>query len=443
MSSEQPEPPFGADSPDELLAHVNNNPADWLMYFRHMNNYAAALKDEIESLRLTQSNYETVIALHKTKISELEGVVKYQEGQLQINQDKVIHLEVDKQRLLDAATPAVQTLLVTPSSTPNPPADLPTDHVPRPSTPAAAARSGSSHLSEKLPDPKEFNGAREDLRRFTQQIYGKMTANQDRFPTASARLTYVAGRLTGKAYELILPKTKFGVPAFLDYPEMLAYLETAFGDPDRIQNAQNRLYRLRQANQDFSTYFSEFQRLALEGEMPEAALSPLLFQGISRELQDMLLHSPAPSREFQVFTKHLQMLDNRYRQHQQQVNRTRTLATTRTPTTYTTTTPAIPQSQPNLRGRSPPRTQPAAPPGEPMDLSRQQRNQHRRDNNLCLYCGGADHRVASCPNRRPIQINNAQHHLPSPPAPTSQPGSPVQSVRSHSPAYAGNGVSLV
>jgi hypothetical protein len=49
-------------------------------------------------------------------------------------------------------------------------------------------------------------------------------------------LTYVAGRLTGKTYELILPKIRFGVPEFLDYLEMLAYLENAFGDPDRVQN---------------------------------------------------------------------------------------------------------------------------------------------------------------------------------------------------------------
>jgi hypothetical protein len=47
-------------------------------------------------------------------------------------------------------------------------------------------------------------------------------------------LIYVAGRLTGKAYELILPKIRFGVPEFLNYPKMLAYLENAFKDPDRV-----------------------------------------------------------------------------------------------------------------------------------------------------------------------------------------------------------------
>ena len=142
-----------------------------------------------------------------------------------------------------------------------------------------------------------------------------MKANADRFPTTTARLTYIAGRLTGKAYDLILPKIVYGVPEFVDYPEMLKYLEDAFGDPDRVQNAQNKLYQLKQKNLDFSVYFSEFQRLALEGEMPEDALTPLLFQDISRELQDMLLHSPSPSRRFADYARHLQELDNRYRQH--------------------------------------------------------------------------------------------------------------------------------
>lgn len=55
--------------------------------------------------------------------------------------------------------------------------------------------------------------------------------------------------------------------------------------------------------------------------MPDTALTPLLFQGISRELQDMLLYSPAGLDEFREYARHLQSLDNRYRQHLQQVSR--------------------------------------------------------------------------------------------------------------------------
>jgi hypothetical protein len=44
MSLERPEPPSEADSPKKLVAHVTNNPSDWLMYLRHINGYAAVLK---------------------------------------------------------------------------------------------------------------------------------------------------------------------------------------------------------------------------------------------------------------------------------------------------------------------------------------------------------------------------------------------------------------
>ena len=104
-----------------------------------------------------------------------------------------------------------------------------------------------------------------------------MNANADRFPLATSRMTYVAGRLTGKAYALMLPKIKYGIPQFVDYPEMLEYLERAFGDPDRTQNAQNKLFQLRQKHSDFSTYYAKFQRLALEAKMLESALVLLLF----------------------------------------------------------------------------------------------------------------------------------------------------------------------
>ena len=103
-----------------------------------------------------------------------------------------------------------------------------------------------------------------------------MVSNADRFPSAVSRLNYVASRLSGKAYDLILPRIQYGIPQFLDYTNMLSYLEEAFGDPDRKQNAENKLYNLKQRYLDFSVFFAEFERLALESEVPEAALPPLL-----------------------------------------------------------------------------------------------------------------------------------------------------------------------
>jgi len=117
-----------------------------------------------------------------------------------------------------------------------------------------------------------------------------MTVNRDRFPTPQSRMTYVTSRLKGQPYAQILPYIVKGVCRLPDYEAILDLLDRAFGDPNRINNARNELFRLRQANKEFSTFFAEFQRLALEGEMSEDSLPVLLEQAINRELRAMLLH---------------------------------------------------------------------------------------------------------------------------------------------------------
>jgi len=49
-------------------------------------------------------------------------------------------------------------------------------------------------------------------------------------------LAYVASRLTRTAYSLILPKVKYRMYQFINYPQMLEYLENAFSDLDGIKN---------------------------------------------------------------------------------------------------------------------------------------------------------------------------------------------------------------
>jgi hypothetical protein len=61
-------------------------------------------------------------------------------------------------------------------------------------TPPSSKAAG---LSERIPDPSEYGGDREDLRRFVSQIRAKMNVNQDRFPAPQSRMTYVISRLSG------------------------------------------------------------------------------------------------------------------------------------------------------------------------------------------------------------------------------------------------------
>ena len=103
-----------------------------------------------------------------------------------------------------------------------------------------------------------------------------MNVNYDRFPNPQSRMTYVTNRLKGAPYAQVLSYICDGICQLTDYKDILNILERAFGDPNRVRNARNELFRLRQGNKGFSVFFAEFQRLALEGEMPETALPTLL-----------------------------------------------------------------------------------------------------------------------------------------------------------------------
>jgi hypothetical protein len=447
---DRPQPPTRPETPQELATSVAENTEAWLLYLRNTSQYMETLEEALQAERAHRQEVEA-------QLLGKEGVIQYQKEQLAADQKRITTLEVEKSHLAVAAAPAVQTPPTLPSAVPLPvaAAEAVADDTARPPAPPTPPRSGTASLSERIPDPKEFDGTRGDLRRFTQQIYGKLEANADRFPLAKQRMLYVAGRLTGKAYALMLPKIKYGIPQFIDYPQMLDYLEKAFGDPDRTQNAQNKLFQWKQKNMDFTVYLSEFQRLALEAEMPESALVPLLFQGVSRELQDMLLHSPAPSTEYHAYVSHLQTLDNRYRQHQLHVNRSRTAP----PSKGAGSAPA-PKGPPS---QFPPAA--ANVSGEPMDLSNQRTTTTggRRERNECFRCGSPNHRVRNCPHpdTRPVVQAHAgrlhpgsaapsapsEHRRDSPPrgrrmSPVYSPPGYSRSSPQSSPSRSVNGVSL-
>ncbi len=150
----------------------------------------------------------------------------------------------------------------------------------------------------------------------------------------------------------------------------------------------------------------------------------------------MLLHNLSPSRQLQAYAWHLQSLDNRYRQHQKQVNRTRPNHTPRatTPASFAETAPRT-TAEPPRRSGSPHPTR-NQNQGEPMDLSAQRTSQPngRRERGECYRCGSKDHRVALCPHpdtRPHMQARTARTERPSSPETDrslSPPPSPYASV---------------
>ena len=393
-----PRPPAETQSVENFENHVRENPAAWYKFYQEIDQYIRLVDPYARNLEQTERVNRQELEKLRLEYSKLEAIQAYQHEML-LNQQRSSH-----------------------QNSPAPP--------PAPDT----------RLSERLPDPDKFEGDRKDFRRFASQIHEKMTVNRDRFPTPQSRMTYVTNRLKGAPYAQILPYIHKGICHLNDYDEILKILDNAFGDPNRRFNARSQLLQLRQNNKDFSTYFAEFQRLALESEMVEAALPSLLENGINAELRGMLMHSEPPEAdmEYHAFAAYLQKLENRRKHYQ---SRGLPPKQPRAPYANNRVNPNNSFHNPAPSPAAPAPVQTPLPAGEPMDLSSYRRGPTRRERGECFRCGASDHHVRNCklPDTRPLQFRSTtvEHSFASSPIrsgwPVSSPPRGRPLVRDSSP----------
>jgi hypothetical protein len=424
------------------VKHVTSHSAEWFEYCSQADQYIATTETtllswetgkealQIQALQQENEHLHDECARLRDEISRQDAVIQYQKEQAKEKDIEYLKLAKEKPQ---EAQPAMPTTGIP-------------DWQPEPGSPPQARAQVAPQLSERLPDPDRFEGDRKDLRRFISQIHEKMNVNRDRFPTPQSRMTYVNNRLKGAPYAQILPYVKKGICQLKDYEDILDILDRAFGDPNRVNNARNELFRFRQNNKEFGLFFAEFQRLALEGEMPEETLSTLLEQSINRELKGMLMHNQPPTREYHEFAKFLQELENRRRHYEinlQPASRnyptiTRTATSQPLRTSYSTTTPKT-MENPTLQ-----RTQPTVH-NDAMDLSSiRQYNPTRRERGECFRCGSTEHMVRSCPHpdNRPFSIRSAYPAPYTTPSIESESTAVSEGSRSPSPGFSEKGVSL-
>lgn len=263
-------------------------------------------------------------------------------------------------------------------------------------TPAAAAAPAL-----KIPDPDKFSGEKDKLREFTMQLQLKTQTIQDE----QDRLRYAISRLSGPALSQVAPFIRPNNINLIDITALLRILESAFGDPDRIATAEQKIDNLKQKNKDFASYYAEFQRYASDLDWNESAKLSALRRGLSTELMtDMITMREVP-RTVDELVEICQLLDNRRRAVQERLRpranySTTTRAIPATTTTRTTTAPVLSRTATTATGTQ----------AGPMDLSSSRRKltleerQRRMTEGRCLYCGGLGHMARDCPAaRRPLR----------------------------------------
>jgi hypothetical protein len=254
-----------------------------------------------------------------------------------------------------------------------------------------------SNPSPRLPQeprvapPEFFSGNRKNSRTFLLQLKNVFLAQPSSFSNETQRVSYAISYLRGSAFAWISP--------FLDQDKDLlhsfrlfetAFL-TAFGDTDRKQCAETELLSLRQGNHPASQLVSDFQRLSMEVQWSEDALFSLFYKALSDDVKDEFCKLDRPAFIEDFYTLAIR-IDNRIfarRREKQGQGYNSQKVDVRRKSHFDPHPPKInqPRDDPMVLGMA---TRATRGP-----LSSEER-EHRKVNNLCMYCGTSGHVVADC-----------------------------------------------
>lgn len=264
--------------------------------------------------------------------------------------------------------------------------------------------------------PPNFHGTdRAKLDEFLDILAMNFSASPNTYTTENSKIATAGSYLKDSAHSWFHPHLdrRTGAYAWTTYADFLSAFEAAFGDPNPRKTAEDKLRALKQGNRECSQVLAEFLTITAVLHYSDENLISAFEHVLNEGVTDRIYSQPEPPTSFEEFSKLCIVMDNNQRAYERRYGSTSRRQPTIRPfvPTYSRNFNAGPQPRPQYPQQQTVRYNPRSTafgnhPG-PMDLGATQRRgplteaekRHRREKNLCLYCGGAGHFANTCPNK--------------------------------------------
>lgn len=252
------------------------------------------------------------------------------------------------------------------------------------------AASAGAAPAIRFREPPVFKGKPKELDGFLFAIQDGIDLQRHAFTSDTERVTYMVGYLgEGSPRAWLTGVRKHSSALLADYSAFVAAFKAHFSDPDFLGTATRHLAVLRQTGA-CSIYAARFRELAAVLDLTEFSRCEYFYNGLKEEVKDGIVYSGRPTM-LDELKKLALAIDNQIY--------TRSLERTRFSGQCNGVHP------PSQSTASPSSTTPTIPPpvSTPMEVDAIRdgpltpaERQHRRDQNLCMYCGGPGHQADAC-----------------------------------------------
>ncbi|KAL3704527.1 hypothetical protein TMatcc_008198 [Talaromyces marneffei ATCC 18224] len=245
--------------------------------------------------------------------------------------------------------------------------------------------------AEKVPNPDKFSGDRLKVDTFIAQLKNKFTADADKFPSERHMLSHAYALLDGNAATRMTPfMNATNDSRFTKMKEFYDLLERSFGITNKHEYALEQLKQLKQKNQEFVVYLSEFENL----------IASLTAQpGLPATYHDLVTLLSKLDSNIRLIKSLNGDTFSGGRSSGNNGSSQRNSGNSGNSSNGNAGSQAAPRPTPQS-------STPALPAGEPMDIdaTKQAERQRCREQGLCYYCGSKDHLKLACPELAKKQI---------------------------------------
>jgi hypothetical protein len=176
--------------------------------------------------------------------------------------------------------------------------------------------SAAASTRPKLPHPDKFGGSAQKFDTWLLAIKAKLYVDGPAIGSKLAQFYYVYLNLESNVQAMVLPQLQelddqSAAEDAYDYHAILDQLSRVYSNPNKVEEAENKLHKLQQGTDSLTAYVSRFERLLYEAKgsgWPEANKIFFFRNGLHQTLRNRLAGQLNLPGDYTSFLKTVQQL---------------------------------------------------------------------------------------------------------------------------------------